>query len=183
MESIPNIVKDFFDIVWQQYLVHLLDFVEQHKGFFEIFVMPVVISLLGLRWPVIQANHRRRRFRKLVRKELEEIGPENKGPQQSWKSYLGKDFVHRKIIQEPSENREFLLELDPKFVYWITQLWSAYENDQPDQWLHYLKRLSKHRYSRSADLKKAVIKWKNLIENKQGQKTEGSTDASAKWWW
>lgn len=137
------------------------------KDALDVVIIPVVVVLLGFFWPAIQARYRCGRFKQLARRELEEVGPypEKREGQQSWKDHLKKDFVHRKIIQQPSENRDFLLGLSPEFVYWLAQLWSSYDTDQPDQWLHYLKKLATHKYTTSTDLQKALAKWEQLCKS------------------
>ena len=91
-------------------------------------VVPLVIFLLGISWPLIQAQYRCGRFKLLARREMEEIGPNLEPPQtNSWKDHLTKEFVHQKIIESASDNRDFLLGLKPEIVYWLSQLWFAYK--------------------------------------------------------
>ena len=136
------------------------------KDVLDVVVVPLVIFLLGVFWPLIQAQYRCIRFRLLARRELEEIEPYLDHPNpQDWASYLTKEFVHQKIISKASENRDFILGLDPEFVYWLSQLWSAYSKKDAEQWLYYLGKLSTHRYTQSNKLREAIPNWENVINN------------------
>jgi hypothetical protein len=134
------------------------------KDILDVVVVPLVIFLLGVFWLLIQARYRCGRFKLLAHRELEEIGPHPDTPVHgSWKKHLAREFVHKQIIESPSDNRDFILGLKPEFVYWLSQLWSAYKYDDPDQWVYYLSLLSTHRYTKSNKLLEAVPKWKKLI--------------------
>lgn len=140
------------------------------KDVLDVIVIPITVVLLGLFWPAIQAQYRCGRFKRLARRELEEVAPKpvEKKDQTCWKDHLRKEFIHRQIVQDPSQHRDFLLGLDSTFVYWLAQLWSAFENDDPGEWFKYLHHLSTHRYTRSDELQKAVGMWRTLLKDGYG---------------
>jgi len=142
------------------------------KDVLEIVVVPLAIFLLGVFWPLIQAQYRCRRFRRLAHRELEEIGPRLDLPDQDkWNKHLTKEFVHKQIIESASENRDFILGLDPEFVYWLSQLWFAHRSGEADQWIHYAAALSKHRYTRSDKLTEAVRQWRKIVDKYEAKPT------------
>jgi hypothetical protein len=137
------------------------------KDVLDIVLVPGVLAWLAYYWPKRQvekqAEDRRNRFENLIKRELEELGPyteakKNKG---NWTDYQTKDFLHAKIIADPSENRDFILSLEPTLVYQVSQLWEARKDADGDQWLHYLGELSQ-RYG--GKISKAYVQWKKLIK-------------------
>ena len=142
------------------------------KDVLEVILVPGVLAWLAFFWPKQlaerQAEDRRSRFEKLIKRELKEISPCKEKDikirkTNTWTDYQAKDFLHAKIFAEPSENRDFILSLDPTLVYEVSQLWRAKEAGDSDQWLYYLKKLSE-RYKE--DLAKSHTEWKELIERK-----------------
>ena len=136
------------------------------KDVLDVVAIPFALALLTLLWPAIQSWYRCRRFRLLTKRELEEISP---FPEQAghgtWKDHLRKRFLHKDILYETSQNRDFLLSLDPDFVYYLAQLWVAYEVGDPTQWLHFLRSLATHSYnvSRRAQISAAADSWEQLL--------------------
>ncbi len=70
--------------------------------------------------------------------------------------------MHAKIIADPSENRDFILSLEPTLVYQVSQLWEARKSDDGNQWLHYLGKLSQ-RYG--GKISEAYNQWNSLIDD------------------
>ncbi len=138
------------------------------KDILDVIGIPVALALLAIAWPPIQSWYRCRRFRLLASRELAEIGPhpEFAQPDGSWKDHLQKSFLHQQIINEISDNRDFILGLNPEFVYSVSQLWKSYEAGDETQWLYYLKKLAKHRYlgKRKQTLLEIHKKWERLID-------------------
>jgi hypothetical protein len=100
--------------------------------------------LIALTWPEIQRRYRRRAFRQLILRELQELKPLNPEERMdNWQAHQQKNFVHKRIFEAPSENRDFILSLSPDLVYYLSQLWDAREQGNPEQWLHFLERLAK----------------------------------------
>ena len=102
----------------------------------------------------------------MARRELSEMAPyPTDATLGSWKKHGRTGFIHRAIVQAPSDNRDFLLSLNPSFVYYLTQLWAAYDNDDPAQWLYYLGCLANWGYRRSDQERIARVhdQWKVLI--------------------
>ena len=90
------------------------------KDILEIIVIPM--ALIAYAYPVIQNATRRQRFLKLIVRELREISPHSKTVQEEkgWWEHQKKDFVHRKIFEAPTENRDFILSLPPDMVYLVS---------------------------------------------------------------
>jgi hypothetical protein len=139
------------------------------KDFLEVMLVPGVLAWLAYYWPKRlaerQAEDRRNRFESLIKRELEELGPCPEGKKKNagnWTDYQIKSFLHAKIIDNPSENRDFILSLEPTLVYQVSQLWEAKKSADGDQWLYYLKKLSQ-RYG--GDITEAYQQWESLIKD------------------
>jgi len=136
------------------------------KDVLDIVIIPLVLTALALALPAIQAWYRQLAFRRLILRELEELKPYPacKQPGKNWWDHQKRTFIHQKIFQNPTENRDFILSLDPELVYFVTQLWDALERQESDgeQWLWYLENI-RDKYDRNADIKEVYNKWKKLI--------------------
>jgi hypothetical protein len=153
------------------------------KDVLDIVIIPVVLAILALAWPVIQSWYRRRAFQNLILRELEELEPfpeevvelkelehyPEDAETYGWWAHQKKDFVHQKILQDVSENRDFILSLEPDLVYFISQLWDAKRNKDDQQWLYYLCKLSNPKYDRNEKIADALKKWKVLCEKYRTQ--------------
>jgi hypothetical protein len=146
------------------------------KDILEI-LLPAAIALIALFWPNLQALHRRRVFTRLILRELEELMPFPREPQdgQQWWAHQRRQFVHRRIFAGVSANRDFILSLDPTLVYYVSQLWDALDNHEADQWLWYLKNIAQT-YDRRGDIKENHTLWSELIEA-YSQKAKNETVA------
>ena len=139
------------------------------KDILEIAVVPGALALIALLWPEIQSWSRRRAFRALILRELEEISPHpTKATLEGWWQHQKKQFIHRTVFAEASENLEFILSLEPDLVYFVTQLWQSLEEADWDQW-HYILRecLSKTAYDKKGKIAKACTRWETLREEYQ----------------
>ena len=118
------------------------------KDLLEVILVPAIGGTIALLWPQLLANDRRRRFERLIGRELEEVAPHPKeawsDETTAWYDHQKKDFLHKRILEDASSNREFILTLDPTLVYQVSQLWSVLKDKDHVQWLYYLKCLSKH---------------------------------------
>ena len=133
------------------------------KDWLDVVVIPIILVLIALFWPLIQNWHRRRIFTKLVFRELQEIGPHSvESERENWTEHLSKNFVHRAILKEVSQNRDFVLSLNPDLVYYLSQLWDAYEAREEKQWLNFLAQLAKH--DKSGQLKQVHADWGKLCK-------------------
>jgi len=139
------------------------------KDILDVVVIPVALAGLALAWPAIQSWHGGRRFRLLAARELVEIAPfpEQRGNCAVWTQHLRRQFLHQKIIGEISDNRDFVLGLEPEFVYSLSQLWAAYHAADGAQWLWYLGKLAGHRYLRRERLELLAIReqWNGVIQS------------------
>ena len=132
---------------------------ESLKDILEIALIPIIIAVIGLYWPKLQARDRRNRFKHLIIRELEEVKPfipKNQQKPSVWTDLLKKDFVHRHIIENPSENRDFILSLDPTLVYYVSQLWNALKHGYREQWLYFFEKLSQ---IFGGEVEEAYMKW------------------------
>jgi len=90
------------------------------KGSLDIVVIPIILVMIALFWPLIQNWHRRRIFTKLVFRELQEIGPHSaESERENWTEHLSKNFVHCAILKEVSQDRDFVLSLNSDLVYYL----------------------------------------------------------------
>ncbi|HET9774370.1 MAG TPA: hypothetical protein VFP25_05230 [Nitrososphaeraceae archaeon] len=95
----------------------------------DVVVIPISVILIALLWSDIQSWHRKRKFKNLICRELEELKPpEKKDPEKNWNEHFNKKLIHREIFNNVAENRDFILSLDPDLVYYVSNLWNAYDN-------------------------------------------------------
>ncbi|MDQ5853643.1 MAG: hypothetical protein M3380_16555, partial [Chloroflexota bacterium] len=85
--------------------------------------IPLAIFGLGLWLPKREDRQRQKHFVNLIRRELGEAQPEPLFPSplemdecKSWTDFLHKRFIHQDIFENPSENRDFILSLDPVYT-------------------------------------------------------------------
>jgi hypothetical protein len=118
-------------------------------------------------WPWLQAFFRGRKFQGIVRRELQELGPHPAVPVSGkpWWEHATKRFVHEEVFarEKVSENRDFLLSLDPTVVYRVSQLWTALAKRDGDQWLHFIKELGNDKHVGSEELQKAHDQWEAIL--------------------
>lgn len=154
------------------------------KDILEIVLVPGVLAFLAYFLPKRQAEKqaedRRERFEDLIMRELQELKPcEEKDIKAkrsgNWTDYQNKEFLHEKIFDNPSENRDFILSLDPTLVYHVSQLWKAKKADDSKQWLYYLGELSKEYGEYISDPHE---KWKELIDGQHVSSTKQNSDNS-----
>jgi len=138
---------------------------ESVKDLFDVLLIPAVGGAIALLWPEIQTRDKRRRFERLIARELEELGPFPKtrgGTLRSWTEHQRKNFVHKRILEDASKNRDFILTLDAELVYEVSQLWDALKTEDETQWRWYLQCLAKRYGSKVA---KVHGEWVQLIES------------------
>jgi hypothetical protein len=139
----------------------------------------VIGAAVAALWPWLQARARGHRFEGIIRRELEEIGPNpSEFSGQPWWLHLRKRFVHQAIFDpaQISENRDFLLTLDPDVVYKVSQLWAAFDKRNGDQFAYFVAALAENRRVKSARLLSAAKAWNAIIDM---QPPEWRTSAAA----
>ncbi|KRB43021.1 hypothetical protein [Terrabacter sp. Root181] len=138
-------------------------------------IVPLAVPLVGgtvaVFWPWLQARQRGRKFERIIKRELAEIGPfqVSGDPESPWWQHLRKRFIHEEIFEreQVSGNKDFILSLHPAVIYAVNQLWIAFDKHDGDQWLYYLDELAKLPQTSSPDLEKACTDWKRVM---RGQK-------------
>ena len=139
-------------------------------------ILAVVGAAVAVFFPWLQTYWRGRKFQRIIKRELEELGPYPADPERNtpWWEHLRKRFVHEEIFarREISANRDFLLSLNPDVVYNVSQLWTAFEKRDADQWLHYLDALAHDARVGSAKLRGAREAWRKLLD------AEGTSDTA-----
>ncbi|MDC8759536.1 hypothetical protein [Janthinobacterium fluminis] len=131
------------------------------KDWLEILVVPVTLALLALVWPLIQSWSRKRAFMSLIQRELRELGPYPElAVKNDWADHLQKTFVHQRIFQDASTNRDLLLSLAPNVTYYLSQLWNAHAMRDYAQWHHCLKKLLP--FDKTTSLATILAKWEQL---------------------
>lgn len=140
---------------------------ESYKDLLDVIVIPVFLALLAIVYPKIQSWYIKRRFKELIFRELVEISPypENAEKGRNWNIHKKKRCIHKEIFDKASENRDFILTLEPDLVYYLSNLWQ--ENQTDEQWLHYLcklKRFFGNRESKEGKTLNTVYgKWVRVI--------------------
>jgi hypothetical protein len=88
-----------------------------------------------------------------------------------WTSYLNRRFIHREILNCPTENKDFIFSIDPNLIYLTTQLWSAFDNTDIEQFLKYFCYITKaettilhKRYDKEGKIHAAYKKWVRLLK-------------------
>jgi hypothetical protein len=130
-------------------------------------IIAFFVAAIAAFWPWIQAYQRGRKFTRIIRRELEEIGPHPRAPEpdRPWWEHAQKRFIHEELFQRHSisQNRDFLLSLNPTVVYQVSQLWIALEKRDGRQWLYFLGELAINNRVGSPELRSAHGRWKIII--------------------
>jgi hypothetical protein len=134
--------------------------------------IPLLLAFAGgaiaVFWPWLQSWFRGRKFQGLIRGELKEVGPYPLDPVNGkpWWEHATKRFVHEEIFarERVSENRDFLLSLNPPVVYRVSQLWTALAKRDSTQWLHFLDELATDRNVGSNRLREAARSWHVVVD-------------------
>jgi hypothetical protein len=106
----------------------------------------LVAAAIAVAWPSLQTRQLGRKFERIIRRELGEINPYPKDPDEKpWWEHATKRFVHEAMFRDLSRNRDFLLGLDSTAIYQVTQLWIALEKRDGIQWGHFLLALAENR--------------------------------------
>lgn len=149
------------------------------SSFVASLLLIVVGGGVAVFFPWLQAHWRGVRFQGIIRRELQELRPVPPEFQLNtpWWRHLRKRFVHEEVFAHGrvSENRDFLLSLDPTVVYLVSQLWAAFEKRNASNWLHFLKELADDWRVGSAELRVAYDEWSKLL-NEPGQPDEPASN-------
>jgi hypothetical protein len=125
-----------------------------------------LLAVIASLWPSLQGLQRGRKFKRLIKRELAEITPDPEDPdkEKPWWEHATRRFVHEAMFRDLSQNRDFLLSLNPTLVYRVSQLWIALEKRDGNQWGYFLKRLADDRRVGSEGLRKARDKWEAVLK-------------------
>lgn len=99
------------------------------KDVLDVVVIPLAVLALGWLLPLMLEWRRRTSFEALIKREIAEIAPSPSEPQPglAWHQHLRKRFLHEKILENASENRDFILSLDADLIYNLHQMWTHFE--------------------------------------------------------
>ena len=129
--------------------------------------IPLIVAAIAVLWPWLLTLQRGWRFRRLIKRELEEVGPHPADPvaDKPWWEHATKRFVHEETFRrvDVPENRDFILSLNPELVYQVSQLWIALEQRNGHQWREFLTKLSQSRVS-SERFKEAASRWVKILD-------------------
>ena len=139
------------------------------KELLQIVVVPATGGLVTLLWPHVQASYKSRKFTQLIARELREVEPFPEGyvAGSSWSAHAKKVYLHQKIFRDPSQNRDFLLTIDPTLAYNVSQLWESLANGDSIQWLRCVDQLTKMH-----DLNKVAKKDPNAKLSRTNKRSE-----------
>lgn len=87
---------------------------ESANDVLDVLPDPVVGDLVALVWLRVQALDKRRRFERLIALELEEVKPYPKTrslPSTVWAAHQNKTILFKRIPQDATANRGFILSL------------------------------------------------------------------------
>ena len=135
------------------------------KDILDVAVVPLALGLAALLWPAAENFLRRRSFQRLIVRELRELAPEPESARAglTWVEHQRKQFVHKRIFDEVSTNRDFILSLPAHWIYPVSQLWIARQAEDGEQWLFYLEKLAARKYDGSGEVDQVFQKWQRLI--------------------
>ena len=114
----------------------------------QIVLVPLAVVLIPVVWGTFGAVQRRRQFGGLVFREVVQFHPSTKTLDDmklelqhapTWNEFTAPHILlHRQILGAPTENRDFILNLSPKLIYSLNQLWDAWDRGDWRAWLHNL---------------------------------------------
>ena len=151
---------------------------ENFKDVLDVVVVPLTVFLLGALLPWWLEGRKRNRFLSLIKRELQEMKPKppEKNSNSCWYQHLKKRFIHETIFQSPSDNRDFILSLQPDLAYNEAQLWIHYEKatkeTSPDDlaehgasWCDYLRSICNFYDKKECGLfyTDVYLPWKKLV--------------------
>ncbi len=121
--------------------------------------------MIALCWPSIQAWNRRRAFKRLIIRELEDLRPNPPDFERGlrWVDHQKREPVHKRILDDPSEHRDFILSLPFDLLQYVTRLWAARQEEDGRQWIAALTELSRSKYDKRGCLKENAKEWQLLI--------------------
>jgi hypothetical protein len=153
------------------------------------YAIPIAVAIIGgiaASWNFIQSRWHGRYFQKLILEELAEFEPEIKPgglykANTNLKSYMKKTFIHKKILNNPTENKDYIFNTNHKLIYLTTQLWSAFDRNDVSQFLMYFCYISQQR-KRKIDKKSIWNKSIFGVFNQKKYDRKGRlTEAYKKW--
>ena len=99
------------------------------KDVLDVIVIPLAVLALGWLLPLTAEWRRQSSFSALIRREIGEAAPSPREPQRglAWHEHMQKRFLHEEIFRNVSENRDFILSLDPLLIYNLAQLWIHFD--------------------------------------------------------
>ena len=140
---------------------------DSFKDVLDVLLVPAVGGLVAMFWPEVDAADKRRRFERLIIRELEEAEPY---PEQwasgetiaDWTRHQTRTFLHQRLLRHAAGHRDFILALDPTLVYQVSQLWDARRMADHAQWEWYLKQLGLHF---GGDVAKVHQRWEDFLRS------------------
>ena len=96
-------------------------------------------------------------------------------------SHFNKKFILKQIIfEDPAQNPELIFSIDPKLLYHINQLWSAFERNDVNEWFRHLAFLAftpnkgpqpkgaplaeTPKYDKKKEIREAYYEWLGVIK-------------------
>jgi hypothetical protein len=122
-------------------------------------VAVVAALFAAVLWPWYQAKRQRRRFKLLMRRELQELKPKD----ESWDKRKKPDYVHRTVIEGPQTNLDFVLSLDPNLVYDLRRLWWAFGRNERE-FLDRLWTIAVYTDTRNRPIRTNAEEWKEELK-------------------
>ena len=115
------------------------------------FTVPIAVAIIGglvASWNFIQTRWNGNRFQKLILRELGEVIPSEPDKRDGkMSSYMKKKFIHKEMLGNLTENKDFIFSIDSNLIHLTKQLWNAFDNNYFEQFIEYLCRISKGKKS------------------------------------
>jgi hypothetical protein len=143
------------------------------------FAVPIAVAIVGAiaaSWNFMQAKWNGHYFANLILRELGELDPVKIKPEDGLlSSHMKKSFIHREILNKPTENKEFIFTVDRDLIYHTRQIWSAFDNNDVEEFLLHLRYLTTDKrkrlyfievpYDKGRKIQKVSNKWMEVLKN------------------
>ena len=139
---------------------------EDDFNFLKDFAVPVAAALIigvTASWAFIQSWWRGHYFRRLIMRELRELEPNiTTIKDKPLKDCMNRRFIHKEILEKPTENKEFIFSIKPGIIYHTSQIWYAFKSDDKDNFIKHFCELSED--TDDENIKDACKKWIKLFK-------------------
>jgi len=141
---------------------------------FAVPIAAAIIAGVAASWNLFQAKLNGRYFTQLIKDELEELKPiDTNKTDGNLKSHMKKQFIHKKMLDNETENKDLILNTNHKLIYHTKQLWNSFDDNDVVTFLRQLQWISRQprsklggkKYDRNGHIKMNCELWIELVTN------------------